>query len=120
MVDTPKDAVPRTINFDYVKGNNFRVLHADGAYLAGSSTGLTLSFYSERQPIPRRVVHELGSNYEVGKELSEQKVVRDAIIRDVDVTFALSLETAKSLVKALGEVIQRIEEAKERTVRGPK
>jgi len=114
MVDTPKDTMPKSINFDYIKANDFKVLHADGAFMAGTANGLTLSLYSERQPIPRRVVHEVGRNFELGNEIADQRVVRDAVIRDVPVTFTMSLEVAKNLAKTLNEVIEQIEKAIEK------
>lgn len=115
MAETSGNESPRTINIDYVKGNDFRVLHADGAYMAGAPSGLTISFYSERQPIPRRVVHEVSSNT-LGKEITEQRVVRDALIRDVDVSLIMNLEVARNVYKTLGEVIKGVEDVITRTV----
>jgi hypothetical protein len=114
MADIPKDPVSKSINIDYIKANDFRVLHADGAFMAGTANGLTLSLYSERQPIPRRVVHEVGPNYELGKEITDQRVVREAVIRDVPVTFSMNLEVAKNLAKTLNEVLEQIERVKEK------
>ena len=37
MPDAPKDAIPATINFDYIKGSDFRVFHVDGAFLGDSA-----------------------------------------------------------------------------------
>jgi hypothetical protein len=112
MADTPNnDKTLSTINFDYIKGNDFRIFHVDGAYLAGGPAGLTVSFYSERQPIPRRVVHKVNSDAGVGEEIVEQRVVRDAFIRDVDVALAMNIEVAKNLHKSLGEIIVQYEKA---------
>jgi hypothetical protein len=110
MADSPNDKAPSTVNFDYIKGSDFRVFHVDGAYLAGGPSGINVSLYSERQPIPRRVVHKVGSDYSVGEEIVEQRVVRDAIIRDVEVALAMNLEVAKNLYKALGDIIGRFED----------
>lgn len=109
MADAPKDAAT-TINFDYVKGTGFRVLHADGAFMAAAPNGLTLAFYSERQPIPRRVVQRVTPNREL-VEIPEQRVVRDAIVRDVEVTFTMSLQVAKNIHKTLGEIIGKVDDA---------
>jgi hypothetical protein len=110
MVDIPPKESPKTVNFDYIKTNNYHVAHADGAFIAGASSGLTISFYSERQPIPRRVVHTM-ANYELGEELPEQRVVRDALVRDVEVSFAMSLDVAKRVHEVLGEIITKLEDA---------
>ena len=58
MADLPKET-PKIVNFDYIKGNNFRVAHVDGAYMTSSTAGLAISFFTERHPIPRRVVHNI-------------------------------------------------------------
>ena len=106
-----KNKTPSTISFDYVKANNFRIVHVDGAFMAGAPHGLTVSLYSERQPIPRRVVHKIGSNNQVGEEITEQRLVRDALIRDVEVSLALNLEVAKNIHDTLGKIIKQYEEA---------
>lgn len=110
MPAEPKKDAPATLSFDYVKGSGFRVLHADGAFIGAAANGVTIAFYSERQPIPRRVVHKLKPNLELGEEVVEQRIVRDAIIRDVDVDIAMSLAVAKNVHQTLGELIVKIEE----------
>ena len=57
---------PESINFDFVKSNDFRVIHADGCFLGTTQTGVAISFYSERQPIPRRLVHKVNKDGGVG------------------------------------------------------
>jgi hypothetical protein len=111
MADEKKQ--PDTINFDYIKGTNFRVTHADGAFIALTPKGLTVNFYSERQAIPRRVVHKITDKGNVGEELKEQRVVRDAIIRDVDFAATMNYQTAKSLVVALDKLLKEFESVKE-------
>ena len=69
--EVPKAAEPnaQTINFDYVKGSDFRVLHVDGAFAALTTQGgVTISFFSERQPIPRRVVHRVDAEGRIAEE----------------------------------------------------
>jgi hypothetical protein len=111
MAEAAKSKPPATINYDFVKGNDFRVFHVDGAFIAGAPSGLTISLYSERQPIPRRVVHNLNADSTPGAEIAEQRVVRDAIIRDVDVALAMNMDTAKNFHKTLGDLITRYEAA---------
>jgi hypothetical protein len=114
MPETPKSGmpgVPTTITFDYIKGSDFRVCHVDGAFMAGAPGGLTVSFYSERQPIPRRVVHRITpSPPALAEEIVEQRVVRDAVVRDVSVALAMNIDVAKSIHKALGDIINAYEE----------
>jgi hypothetical protein len=103
---------PKTVNFDYVKGTQFRVIAADGAFLALNASGMAISFYSERQPIPRRVVHNVNSDGTVGEELVEQRVVRDAIIRDTEIAVVMNIETAKHVKDALEKMIDKFYEVR--------
>ena len=101
---------PESLNFDYLKSGQFHVIHADGAYLATSASGLTVTFFSERQPIPRRVVHKVNSDGSLGDEIIEQRVIRDAIVRDVEIAIAMNFETAKRVRDKLVEMVAKAEE----------
>ena len=104
MTDKP-DTIPQTINFDFLKSNNFRVVSADGAFVGATQSGLTVTFFTERQPIPRRVVHKVGRDGVLGEEIVEQRVVRDAVIRDAEVTISMSSEVAKRVIQALQAIL---------------
>jgi hypothetical protein len=105
------DAIPETINFDFVKSSQFRVIHADGAFIGLTQTGLTVNFFTERQPIPRRVVHKVGKDGAIGEEIMEQRVVRDAIVRDAEVSILMNMDVAKRVIEALQTIIQKRDEA---------
>jgi hypothetical protein len=107
------DAIPETVNFDYLKSSQFRVIHADGAFIGLTQTGLTVNFFTERQPIPRRVVHKVGRDGAIGEEIMEQRVVRDAVIRDTEVSILMSLDVAKGLIDALQSIIKKRNEVAE-------
>src|SRR5258708_22036723 len=95
MAEEPK-TLPEAINVDYMKSGQSGVIHADGAFFALTTQGgVTISFFSERQPIPRRVTHKVNSDGALGDELIEQRVVRDAVIRDTEFAVSMTLETAK-------------------------
>lgn len=110
MADDPK-SLPDTINFDYIKSSQFRVVYADGAFLALNAHGVSISFFSERQPIPRRTVHKVNPDGTVGDEIAEQRVVRDAVIRDTESAVIMTIDTAKRVREKLDEVIKKFEEA---------
>lgn len=106
--------LPTTVSFDYIKTAQFRVLHADGAFLSLTfQGGVVLSFFSERQPIPRRIVHQVKSDGTLGDEIVEQRVVRDAVIRDTEVAVAMTFDTAKRIQAALADLIAKMESLKE-------
>jgi hypothetical protein len=108
MADERK-SLPETINFDYLKSSQFRVVHSDGAFFALTTQGVTISFFAERQPIPRRVTHRVNSDGSLGEEIVEQRVVRDAVIRDTEVAVTMSLDTAKRIREKLDEVLKIVE-----------
>lgn len=105
------DSLPKILNFDYIKSGQFRVVHADGAFLALTGQGgVTMSFFAERQPIPKRIVHKVNPDGSLGEEIQDQRVVRDAIVRDTEVAVTMSLETAKRLMTALDGILKKADD----------
>src|SRR5262245_47766081 len=101
----PDETPPQspTLRFDYLKSAYFRVVHADGVLGGATPKGaLMLSFWSERVPIPQQVTHriepaEKGRGVKLGPELVDQRVVRDAIVREVEVGVYMELDAAEAL-----------------------
>jgi hypothetical protein len=114
MADDPK-SLPETINFDYLKSAQFRVIHTDGAFFALTQGGVTISFFAERQPIPRRVTHKVNKDGTIGEEIVEQRVVRDAVIRDTEIAVTMSLDTAKRIRDKLDDVLKIVEKMNQPT-----
>jgi hypothetical protein len=109
--ETPEGGLDR-VKFDYIKSNFFRVVHADGVF--GGITprlDIQMDVWSERQAIPKEVVHELRPDGTLGEEMREERVVRDAIVREVEVGVVIDVGLAKSMINWLQEKIERIEEA---------
>ena len=107
-----KKPVP-SINFDYIKSTQFRVVHADGAYFALTGQGgLTMSFFAERQPIPKRVVYKVNPDGSIGEEIADSRVVRDAIIRETEFVVTMTEETALRVRKALDDILKQLQEIK--------
>ena len=99
-----KKAPQKTINFDYIKSNQFRVVHADGVHggVRPSGQGIQIAFFNERQPIPRRETYNFDGMKLAGIKHSEK---RDAIVREVEVEVLLDLDAAISLHKWIEEKI---------------
>ena len=101
------------IAFDYIKGQHFRVIRADGAIGGVTPCGfIHMAFFSERPAIPRRLVYLATDEGTLGEELPGEKVSRDAIVRELDVDLFVNLQTAISLREWLD---RRIAELKNRT-----
>jgi hypothetical protein len=109
MPENPKP-FPETINFDYLKSSQFRIVHADGAFISLSQTGLNISFFTERQPIPRRIVHKVGPDGTIGEEIVEARIVRDAVIRDTEISVMMTKDATSRLVDTLKDILKKYDE----------
>jgi len=103
----------KTIDFDYIKSNQFRVIHADGIHGGVSPNGcfIQMAFFSERAPIPKRETFNLGADKLGDKIATEQ---RDAVVREVEVELLMNIGTAKSICKWINEKITQIEDIQKR------
>ena len=96
----------RRVAFDYIKGANFRIVRADGAIGGITPPGqIHFALYSERHPIPRRLVHTLDDEGKLSAPIKSETVSRDAIVREVEVDVFLNIEAAKGLYDWLGSKI---------------
>lgn len=110
---SPSKPTPEKVKFDYIKGNFFRTARADGAW-AGTNgfSDLVLSFYSERTPIPKQTVHQLSGLHHLGDEIVEERVMRDSVVREVEICVSMNLDVAKALGALLTKQIEAIEASK--------
>ena len=103
------------VNFDYIKGQHFRVIHTDGAIGGITPRGLIhMSLYSERQAIPRRTVFPIEDD-KLGNELIAERIVRDAVVRELDVDVIMTIETAESLCEWLHNKVTEAKQLIEKT-----
>ena len=105
-----KESPPKNIEFHYIKSNGFRVVHADGVWGGATPRGyITMSFYSERFPIPRGITHELKppEQHTLGKEIARN--IKEGLVREVEVEVMIDLEMAQSLIPWLKEKIDILE-----------
>jgi hypothetical protein len=100
------------VAFDYIKGQLFHVVHADGVIGGLTPNGsVHVAFFSERSPIPQREVRAISSDGTLGDLIVDQTVVRPAIVREVDVDVMLALPVAELLITWLQD---RVSELKNR------
>jgi hypothetical protein len=82
------------VRFHYIKSHQFRVVHVDGAIGGITPRGLLhIALYSERQPIPQIVEHDLSPEGRLSSEAATQEG-RQGIVRDLDVDLIMTRETA--------------------------
>jgi hypothetical protein len=100
------DHAPTKLSFQFIKNSNFKIIHADGATGGIAPRGnVFIAFYSERQPIPEVVTHHLTSEGILGSEIPEERKVKSAIIRDVEVGIMMDIPVAEALHVWLGQVL---------------
>lgn len=106
---------PKEFRTDYIKSNFFRVIHADGVYGGITPRGLIhIDVWSERPPIPQKMIYLPVSEGGESLELSEQRESRVSrevtTIREVEVGIHLDLDLARNLVIWLQERIEKLEQ----------
>lgn len=98
------------LTFHYIKSPQYRVSHADGAHGGITPPGkIQMNFYSERTPIPQTTFHEINEDRSLGAELEKERIGKTGIIREIDTTIIIDINTAKNLVEWLNQKIQTIE-----------
>lgn len=100
------------LTYHYIKGASFRVSHVDGAVCGVTpSGGVHLAVFSERAPIPQRVTHQLTAEGKIDTSVAPTTVVKDGIVRELDVDLVMNLSAAKAIHELLGAKIRLAEEA---------
>ncbi len=111
MAETEEKS-PENLKFDYIKSEQFRVIHADGV-LGGVTPRLKIfmSIWSERPPIPQRVVHSINADGTMGAEIADQRVIRDSdVVREVEAGVVMDIGLARAVVLWLQDKIKTAEE----------
>jgi hypothetical protein len=95
------------VAFDYIKSQQFRVIHVDGAIGGVTPSGLLhFALYSERPAIPRRIVHRVDGSGRLGAGIDELMESRQSIVREMDVDVIATIEVAVSLRDWLTQKIE--------------
>jgi hypothetical protein len=95
------DLEAKELTFEYIKSKLFRVIYVDGAIGGPSSGGnyLQINIFNERWPIPQQTVHNLSPEGRVGAEKVDKRKYKDAIIREVEATLIMNIDSAMNLYK---------------------
>lgn len=110
----------KKLRFNFIKSSSFRVVHADGAWGGITPHGnIQVAFFSERTPIPQQIVHEL-TETGLGPEIKEERVARDGVVREVEVSVQMNLDIAKSVHDWLGKKIENAEKIEALVRKGKK
>lgn len=97
-VDAPGSA---SINYTYIRSQQFRVIHADGIFGGVVPNGryVQFSFFNERAAVPDSVKHAAVINDDktltVGGEVQGSRTGRTGIERELETDIRMDLETAR-------------------------
>src|SRR6266700_8184863 len=117
----PEQAEPHLlegeIEFHFEKSNFFRVVHVDGAFggISPGSQTIHISVYSERQPIPKKIVQKI-QHGELGEEIPEKRVGRSGIFRELETDLVMSADVAIALRAWLDQRINELQQTREQIV----
>lgn len=103
-------APPESITFHYLKTQNFRTIHADGVIGNITPAGyIHMAVYTERPAIPQEMIQKVNPDGTLGEVIPEKTIVRDGIVREMDVDVLMSVAAAKSIKSWLEDKIKDIE-----------
>ncbi len=106
-----KSSEPKEVGkmrFDYIKSNQFRVIHADGVHggIVPNCRFIQMAFFSERAPIPKWEEFKLDAG-RLDAKIGAKK--RNAVVREVEVELLMTVEAAKAVHTWIGEKIKDFE-----------
>ena len=99
---------PTEIEFHFIKGNFFRVIHIDGAYGGVTPRAeIHMCVYNERGAIPTKTVHKVSKDG-FGDEIRAQRKGKSGFIREMECDLVMTVSTAEALQAWLGEKIAHV------------
>lgn len=94
------DQMPKTVVFDYLKTQHYREFFVNGVYGGLTPKGyLQMTVFNERRAIPKQTSHAVDSNGLIGDEITNSRLTRESIIRSVDATLYMDIDTAEKTVE---------------------
>ena len=110
-----KPKILKEIAFDFIKSNYFRVIRADGAFGGIAPNGsIHMGLYSERHPIPTKIVHGVVKDAEshslLGAEITSKREVRKSIVREMEVDAVMDITQALALRQWLDDRINQYQQ----------
>ena len=99
--------IPKDITFHFIKASDFRVIPATGVWGGVNPNGnITMSFFSERTSVPKKIIHELTSEGRLGDEVVREDI--EGVVRDVHVSVIIDLAFAESFKVWLDDKIDTL------------
>jgi hypothetical protein len=106
----PENVFPPSLKLHYVKGNFFRVIHADGAIGGLTPTReIFISLFSERAAIPQIIEMEVTPDGTLGHEISREG--KEGIVRELEIGVTLTARAAEAIANMLLQHVRAIHES---------
>jgi hypothetical protein len=102
------------VDFHYQKTSQYRGIHADGFWGGPTPRGqFAVSFFSERQPIPRHARRAVQSDDSDSFTLGPEEIVEvlPGVVRQVEATVYMDFKALQELYTWLGTQVSAMEEA---------
>lgn len=108
---------PSAVKFHYIKGNFFRVIHADGA-IGGltPARNIYVALFSERAAMPQVVELTVRQDGSLGDEV--KRVGKEGLVREIEVGVMLNATTAQRLAEWLLKQAQILKESEPESAPG--
>ena len=112
MTDKPKKI--GQVRFIYRKTRHHRTFHATGAWATVTlQLEVQIALYNDLRLMPDEVTNRLMPEGGIGELVSTEPPETDSsalVLREVDVTFVISKEVAKSLMDVLRQMVEKVDE----------
>ena len=107
----PNQEGGQTVTFHLLKSPGYQTLRVDGAIGSMTPSGLALSFYVERGPLPQTVTHEINEDGSLGEVVSVTG--KNGIIREIQTGIVIDVDSARDLIKELEKLLMTSKEGTE-------
>jgi hypothetical protein len=97
------------VDIYFCNSPDFRSFHAVGVWYGGDpQQNLHLSFYTERTPLPEKVVLKINPDGTPAGYDESRQVVKKCIVREIKADISLTIPAAVDLYKSLGDNLKNL------------
>lgn len=99
---------PTQVGIYYQRSRHYRTIHSDGAQIGLTPRGqIKFTLFSDQKPKPEFVLHQITPEGNLGESLEE--VVKEGVIREVEVNVVMDLNTTTAFVNVLQATLKQLE-----------
>ncbi|MEE8484374.1 MAG: hypothetical protein V3S46_07225, partial [Nitrospinota bacterium] len=92
-----KSPIPSSLDFYYIKTEQYRVFHVDGMFGGVSPSGkIFADLFVQKIPLPQIMKHKIAVDGKVGEEVKNKRVGKEGVVRVVEAGLIMDIDTAIS------------------------